>query len=80
MSLNRLQQVFVAALGVSADCDFELLQAGTVPEWDSVGRMNLVLELERTFGITLSKEDVFDLDTFGRAREIVSRHGVDSST
>ena len=79
MSLNRLQQAFVDALGVAADSDFETLHATAVPEWDSIGRMNLVLELERAFGVTLSTEDVFDLDSFARASEILRRHGVDLS-
>jgi len=79
MSLDRLQHVFVVALGVPADTDFESLQANNVEEWDSIGRMQLVLELERAFNIALSPDDVFGLDSFKGAREILARHGVEIS-
>jgi acyl carrier protein len=80
MSLLRLQNAFVAALRVSPNTDFESLRARAVPEWDSVGQVELVTELEATFGVTLSTDDVFDLDSFVKAKEILGRHGVDVSS
>ena len=78
--INRLKQAFAAALRVPLSTDFESLQAHAVPEWDSVGHMELISEIEATFGVTLSTDDVFDLDSFSKARQILIRHGVDIST
>jgi acyl carrier protein len=38
--------------------------------------MTLVAEIEATFDIMLSSEEVIDLSSFDKAREIVIRHGV----
>ena len=38
--------------------------------WDSLAHMNLVIELERTFGISLTTRDIMHIDTLERAVEI----------
>ena len=79
MSLTTLERAFVTALRVSPACHFESLARGKTAEWDSVAHMELVLELENAFGVTLSEDDVFELKDFPTAREILGRHGVSPS-
>ena len=38
--------------------------------WDSLAHMNLVLELEQNFGISLTTRDIMYIDTLERAVEI----------
>jgi acyl carrier protein len=55
---------------------FELNDAmsfGDVPGWDSLGHMNLVVELESRLGITLGMEDVAMIDSVGAVRKVVAR-------
>jgi acyl carrier protein len=73
--LTRLQDAFVQALGISADTDFESIAYGSTQGWDSTAHMGLVAEIEVAFDIMLSSEEVIDLSSFQKAREIVSRHG-----
>ena len=73
--LTRLQEAFVQALGIAPDVDFESIAYGSTRGWDSTAHMTLVAEIEATFDIMLSSEEVIDLSSFGKAREIVSRHG-----
>ena len=76
MPLTALEQVFVTALRVPPDCDFESLARGVTTEWGSVAHMELVLELEQAFGVELSGDDVFELEDFRTARAILGRHGI----
>jgi len=75
--LIRLQEAFVQAIGVAPDCDFESIAYGSTRGWDSTAHMTLVAEIEVTFDIMLSSEEVIDLSSFAKAREIVSRHGAE---
>ena len=74
--MQRLQLAFVKALGLGASVDFGMLRAGESPEWDSLGHMELVAEIERTFGIELSNEDILSLNSFDAAIQMLSRRGV----
>jgi acyl carrier protein len=75
-SLEKLQSAFVMVLGVSPDGDFESIAYGQTPGWDSVAHMALISEIETAFDIMLSTDDVIGMSSFLKAKEIVSRSGV----
>jgi acyl carrier protein len=66
----------VAALDLPADVEVDALQIGANPQWDSVGHMALVAELEDRFGIALETDDLIAMSSFAEALEILRRHGV----
>jgi acyl carrier protein len=74
--VSELQQAFSTALGIPADTDFANLTYRSIAEWDSVAHMQLVGELEATFDVMLATEEVLDLSSFAKAREILEKHGV----
>jgi len=43
-----------------------------VPGWNSLGHLNLILELEREFGIRFSDEDMLQLDSVASINRILS--------
>jgi acyl carrier protein len=45
-----------------------------IPGWDSIAHMNLIVELESQFGITLGMEDIAVIDSVKAAREAVARN------
>jgi acyl carrier protein len=61
---------------VSADSDFNSLAYGKQEEWDSVGHMALVAELEAVFGIMLDTDDVVGMSSYPVAIEILRRYDV----
>ncbi len=74
--LDQLKNAFVVALGISPESNFDGLTYSVTPGWDSVAHMNLVAEIENTFNIMFATEDVIDMSSFAKAKEIVSKHGV----
>lgn len=76
MSTDAVREAFVAALDLPADTDVEALEIGKTSEWDSLGHMALVAELEDRFGIALETDDLIAMSSFAESIEILRRHGV----
>jgi len=74
--LEQLKNAFVVALGINPEADSDGLAYAVTEGWDSVAHMNLVAEIENTFNIMFATEDVIDMSSFAKAKEIVSKHGV----
>ena len=48
----------------------------TIPVWDSLNHLNLVVALEGEFGISLTPEDAMEMRTVGSIRAILGHNGV----
>lgn len=72
---RQLESCFNKAFMLDLATDqLEKLEYQGIPEWDSVGHMALVANIEDEFGIMLEMEDVIDLNSFEKALEVVSRY------
>jgi acyl carrier protein len=47
-----------------------------VPRWDSLQHIALVSALERTFGVTLSMDEMMEMRSVGAIEAVLRRHGV----
>lgn len=54
----------------------ETLEYQSIPQWDSVGHMSLMAELEDTFDITLEMDDIIDFSSYKKGIETLSKYGV----
>jgi acyl carrier protein len=73
---DKLKDAFGRALGMPPDADFEQATYGETEGWDSAAHMALVAEIETAFDIMLDTEEVIGMSSFGKAREIVTNHGI----
>ena len=48
---------------------------GTCPEWDSMGQLNLVAELEDTFDISIEPEEISSMKSFDDIVRILKEKG-----
>ena len=48
----------------------------SVPEWDSVGHMGMIAELEDTFNIELETDDIIDFSSFEKGKEILEKYEI----
>ncbi len=74
---EKVRQAFAEALDLPAETNIETLEIGANPQWDSVGHMALVAELENRFGIMLETDDMIGMDSYAKALEILRRYGVE---
>jgi acyl carrier protein len=75
-SLDKLKTAFMTALALPPGAGVESAAYGETAGWDSVAHMALVAEIEGAFDIMLDTEEVIDMSSFAKAKEILSRHGV----
>jgi len=75
---DRVASVFSAVLGISLEAVTDELRYGAIPQWDSIAHMSVVVALEEAFGVMIDMEDVIDMNSVGKAREILRKHGADT--
>ena len=71
-----LCDIFIRVLALPSSEEAEEAAYGQTRGWDSVGHMSLVQNIEDEFGLLLGPEDIIDMDSFQRACEVLSRHGI----
>ena len=67
---DRVRGVIMQSFGLPAGERASDLRMGSVPRWDSMGHMQLVMELENAFGITFpayALADLVDVESIARA-------------
>jgi acyl carrier protein len=71
---TKLQQAFSESLGLKPEEIVDSLGYGDVPQWDSVAHMALVAAIEEAFDIMIDADDVIDMSSFEKAKEIVAKY------
>ena len=59
---EQVKQIIANVLNVDLNVITAELSSGDIPEWDSVGHMSLIAEIEE-LGIEFPLEDLFDLNS-----------------
>jgi acyl carrier protein len=71
-----LEDIFSETLGIDQQRVVDGLEYNSIKEWDSVAHMALIAALEEAYDIMLETEDVIDMSSVGRAREILAKYSV----
>jgi acyl carrier protein len=74
--MNRLIDCFVQTFAIERQQVTLKLAYQSIPQWDSVGHMALVVEIENTFNVTLDTDDIIGMSDISKAVEILQKHGV----
>jgi acyl carrier protein len=72
-----MRKAFAEALQIDLDRVVDGLQYNTIKEWDSVAHMSLIAALEEAFDIMLDTDDIIDMSSVAKAREILAKYDVD---
>lgn len=75
-SVQKLKKSFLAGLGITNDIPDADLKYRSIKQWDSVGHMQLVSQIESDFDIMMDTQDVIDMSSFEKAKEILGKYGV----
>ena len=73
---NKLRECFTRALNIPPERVTDDLAYNTLKEWDSIGHMVLVAEIEGAFDVMFDTDDILGMSTVAKAREILTRYGV----
>ncbi|MDR2398968.1 MAG: hypothetical protein LBD61_00750 [Endomicrobium sp.] len=75
-NLEIYTDVFVRTFGVTKE-QAKTLKYQEIEAWDSVGHMGLITALEETFGITMESDDIIDLSSFEKGRDIFKKYNIE---
>lgn len=77
MNEQKLREIFVEALGIKEEQVTDTLQYNSIEEWDSIAHMALVAAIDDGFDIMMDTDDVIDMSSFAKAKEILIKYGVE---
>ena len=78
-NLEKYTQAFIDSFEVSED-EAKNLKYQDIKAWDSVGHMGLIANIEDSFDIMMETEDIIDLSSFDKGKEILEKnYGIDFS-
>lgn len=76
-NLQQLKKIFAEGLGISEDAVTDDLTYQSIKQWDSVGHMALIAAIETKFDIMLDTDDIIDMSSFAKAKEIIQKYEID---
>ena len=74
-NLEKYTNVFVETFSVSEE-EAKGLKYQSIEGWDSVGHMGLVSAIEDAFNIMMDTDDIIDLSSFEKGKEILAKYDV----
>tara|TARA_B100000900_G_scaffold388426_1_gene380459 strand:+ start:268 stop:507 length:240 start_codon:yes stop_codon:yes gene_type:complete len=74
---KKYDEVFINSFSLKQSDLDENLVYESVPEWDSVGHMGMIAELEETFDIMLETDDIIDFSSYKKGIEILAKYKVE---
>ncbi|NLO83841.1 MAG: acyl carrier protein [Clostridiales bacterium] len=75
-NLEKYVNAFCESLEV-AEAEVASLVYGESDAWDSVGHMSLVAALEDAFDVMVDMDDIIDLSSFEKGKEILRKYDVE---
>lgn len=75
-NLEKYNQAFMNAFEITQDMLDSKLEYQSIQNWDSVGHMGLIAELEEAFEIMFETEDIIDFSSYEKGKEIIAKYEV----
>lgn len=76
-NLEKYNNAFVEVFGAKIEDLTDDYGKETVDEWDSVHQLSLVAQFEDAFDIMLDPEDIMDLTSYTKGKEILKKYEVE---
>ena len=72
---EKLHGVFARAFEIPVTEVNDQLEYQGIAEWDSMSHLVLVEELESTYNISTEMEDILDMGSVKKIKEVLKKHG-----
>ena len=74
---QKYDQAFIESFSISESALGDDLIYNSIPEWDSVGHMSLIAELEEVFDIMMEMDDIIDFSSYKKGFELIAKYEVE---
>ena len=75
-NLEKYIQIFKTVFEIE-ESKLKDLEYQGIKDWDSVGHMSLISEIEDCFDIMLDTDDIIELSTFEKGKEILKKYDIE---
>lgn len=76
-NIEKYENAFMESFDIEKSMLNEELKYESIPEWDSVGHMTMISNLEEVFDIVLEMDDIIDFSSFEIGKEILKKYKID---
>ena len=73
---EKLIRAFTEALSIAPSLVTDSLMYQGITEWDSISHMVLISQIEEAFDVSIDTDDVIDMSSVAKAKEILSKYNV----
>ena len=77
MANVKYDQAFRTAFSIDETILGPDLKYESIQEWDSIGHMALIAELEDAFDISMEMDDIIDFSSYEIGKKILKKYNVD---
>ena len=71
---EKLKRIVIDVLRIEESDYREDLKAGDLPAWDSLGHVNLLLEVQKAFGVTFDVNEMVEMESVDDLRRMLMKH------
>ena len=73
---NKYIEIFSKSLSIDKKKFNEKIKYNDIPEWDSIGHMTLMSDLEDGFNISIETDDIIDFSSFKKGIQILKKYKI----
>jgi acyl carrier protein len=70
---KRLEKVIRGVFPIEAETIDENWTSDDIPDWDSVGHLNLIMEIQKEFAVKIEIEEMFEIEKLGDIIKILQK-------
>jgi len=75
-NLQKYNKAFMDTFQIGED-KLKSLKYNEIETWDSVGHMTLIAAVDEQFNITLSTDDIIDLSSYQKGKDILRKYNIE---
>jgi acyl carrier protein len=73
---NKYIEIFIKSFSIDKKKFNEKIKYNDIPEWDSIGHMTLMSDLEEAFDISIDTDDIIDFSSFKKGIQILKKYKI----
>ena len=72
-NLEKYDKVFINTFSINKEKLKKNIEYNSIKEWDSVGHMSMIANLEEIFEIVFEMDDIIDFSSYKTGKEILKK-------
>ena len=75
-NLEKYDKVFINTFSLNKEKVRKNIEYNSIKEWDSVGHMSMIANLEEIFEIVFEMDDIIDFSSYKTGKEILKKYKI----